>query len=85
MNNEQEFEKKLSNLGERIDELTQQSKDSFQKETENLKHGWELLEARRKKIVSETHEKWQDVKEGMEEGFDNVQKMYEDLKRKVKG
>lgn len=83
MTNEKEFEDKLKNLGARIDALVEKSKDKFHDESDDLKKGWGLLQARQKSFTTDAKEKWEDVKQGMDESLDNVQKMYDNLKKKA--
>ncbi len=80
-----QFEKNLGDLGRDIDTLTEKGKEKYEKEIADLKHGWELLEHRRKVTSENAKESWDDIQDGMNEGLDNLKELYAKLKSRVRG
>jgi hypothetical protein len=78
-----DFEREMGELGEEIDTMVDDGQEEYRQEKANLKEQWSHLDTKRKDLVDIADDAWDDFKDDMEHGIDEVRGAYKDLKRKI--
>jgi ElaB/YqjD/DUF883 family membrane-anchored ribosome-binding protein len=85
MTTKNDFERDLGDLGREIDEVVEDSRDTYHNEKQELKRRWNEFDAKRKRMANATEEAWDDVKDEFSETANDLRDTYDDLKRKING
>lgn len=83
MTTRKEFEAKFKETGKNIDELVSNTSENFRDERTKLKDKWHEMDQKRASVAEDDESAWDEVKEEMHEGWDHMEKSYQDLKHKI--
>ncbi len=84
MATKKEFEGRFEETGKNIDQMLSNTSDKFREERQELKNKWNTLDEKRGGVADNDDSAWDNVKEEMEEGWNDLQDSYNDMKENFK-
>jgi phage-related minor tail protein len=83
MTTREDFETRFTQMGRDIDEMLSDDREEYREERRELKDRWDRLEQRRMEMNAKGDSAWEEFKDEMEDGWNNIKDSFDDLRRRL--
>lgn len=83
MTTREDFETRFALMGRDIDDMVSDDREEYLEERRALKEKWDKLEVRRTEMETKGENAWEEFKDEMEAGWEDIRITFEDLRNRL--